>query len=353
MEFTKQQMTMTKGIAILLMLLLHLFCTKDYLGLFEPWIVINEVPLVYYFALFGDCCVAIYCFCSGYGLMVGYIDHEVGYQKRNIIRIAKLYLNFWIIFLIFVIGCSLLFGKADFYLSDVKMVLLAFLGLDTEFYNGAWWFLTIYILLCLVSPWLNRLVLKYSSWLVVVGSLVIYFVAYLQRFKSIIMFDIEVLDWAMSQLAYFGTSLFPFLVGSIFARHQLYSRMVQVVGNIRGKNIICMSIIVLMIIAHGVVQTLFVAPFIGIVFVCLFNLMNKPKWFNAGMTYIGRHSTNLWLIHMFFYLVYFRELVFLPKFPLLIFVWLVVLCLLASSLINRIYFPLNERLDRKLKEVLY
>ena len=32
-------------------------------------------------------------------------------------------------------------------LGNPKILLLAFLGLDTEYYNGAWWFLTIYILL--------------------------------------------------------------------------------------------------------------------------------------------------------------------------------------------------------------
>lgn len=32
----KKQVSITKGIAILFMLLLHLFCTKDYQGLFTP-----------------------------------------------------------------------------------------------------------------------------------------------------------------------------------------------------------------------------------------------------------------------------------------------------------------------------
>ena len=62
MELTKKQVKMTKGIAILFMLLLHLFCTKSYGGLYTPLILIEDVPLVYYLALFGDCCVAIYCF---------------------------------------------------------------------------------------------------------------------------------------------------------------------------------------------------------------------------------------------------------------------------------------------------
>ena len=82
MELTKNQIKMTKGIAILFMLLLHLFCTKAYEDLYTPLLFIGDIPLVYYLALFGDCCVAIYCFCSGYGLIISY--------KNNILRF---YLN--------------------------------------------------------------------------------------------------------------------------------------------------------------------------------------------------------------------------------------------------------------------
>lgn len=45
MELTKQQIKTTKGIAILFMLLLHLFCTKQCQGLFTPIIMIGQVPL--------------------------------------------------------------------------------------------------------------------------------------------------------------------------------------------------------------------------------------------------------------------------------------------------------------------
>ena len=58
MNLTKNQIKMTKGVAILFMLLLHLFCTKSYEDLYIPLIFIGDTPLVYYLALFGDCCVA-------------------------------------------------------------------------------------------------------------------------------------------------------------------------------------------------------------------------------------------------------------------------------------------------------
>lgn len=95
MELTKSQIKITKGIAILFMLLLHLFCIKTYEGLYTPLIFIGDIPLVYYLALFGDCCVAIYCFCSGYGLFISYKNNKEKYIKNNLIRILKLYINFY------------------------------------------------------------------------------------------------------------------------------------------------------------------------------------------------------------------------------------------------------------------
>ena len=63
MELTQTQTNNSKGIAILMMLCLHLFNTLNYQGLFVPLIFIGDKPLVYYISLFCDCCVPIYCFC--------------------------------------------------------------------------------------------------------------------------------------------------------------------------------------------------------------------------------------------------------------------------------------------------
>ncbi|MGL5550549.1 MAG: acyltransferase family protein, partial [Culicoidibacterales bacterium] len=69
-------------------------------------------------------------------------------------------------------------------------------------------------------------------------------------------------------------------------------------------------------------------------FIVIFNLLDKPKWLVKSFNYIGGHSTNLWLTHMFFYMIYFKQLVFAPKNPILIFMWLVVLCLGTSHFIQ-------------------
>ncbi len=111
-----------------------------------------------------------------------------------------------------------------------------------------------------------------------------------------------------------------------------------------------MFLILMMIVAHGIVQSLFVAVFNGIAFIVLFNIIDKPKWLEDSLGYISKHSTNMWLTHMFFYMIYFKELVFAPKYPILIFVWLVVLCIITSNIINLIYRPIITFMDNKLNK---
>ncbi|MGL5750044.1 MAG: hypothetical protein ACRCXT_05925 [Paraclostridium sp.] len=186
MEFTKKQMSITKGVAILFMLLLHLFCTKEYVGLFTPIVMIGDVPLIYYFALFG-------------------------------------------------------------------------------------------------------------------------------------------------------TSQFLYVMGVVFAHRKLYSKISAIFNKIKFKNVLAICLILLMVVAHGFVQSLFVAVFTGIAFIVLFNLIDKPRWLDNILLYVSTHSTNMWLIHMFFYMIYFKDLVFAPKYPVIIFIWLVVLCIIPSIFINAIY----------------
>ena len=66
MELTREDTKMTQGLAIILMVLLHLFCRKGDLP-YTPLLYIGDTPLVYYIGLASDCCVLIYAFCSGYG----------------------------------------------------------------------------------------------------------------------------------------------------------------------------------------------------------------------------------------------------------------------------------------------
>ena len=67
MIYKKEDAVMTRGLAILAMVVLHLFCRRgeDVLG--TPLLWVNETtPLVYYFGFFAEICVPIYSLCAGY-----------------------------------------------------------------------------------------------------------------------------------------------------------------------------------------------------------------------------------------------------------------------------------------------
>src|SRR5665647_815808 len=142
MELTINQTSNTKGIAIMMMLFLHLF-NRSYQGLFEPIIFIGQTPLTYYISLFCDCCVAIYCFCSGYGLYIGYIKKPEIYNKKNYSRIFRLYINYWIVLLIFAVLLGWVLNDSN-HPGNWQKFILNFTALDPS-YNGAWWFFTTYI----------------------------------------------------------------------------------------------------------------------------------------------------------------------------------------------------------------
>lgn len=336
MELTKKQISITKGVAILFMLLLHLFCTRNYNELFTPLITINTIPLVYYLGLFGECCVAMYSFCSGYGLMCTYKNNSIEYNKKNKLRLLKLYINFWIIILIFVVFLGYLTGKSNIYPGNLKTFILNLTAISTS-YNGAWWYLTTYILLVLISKPIHKLVQKYNNILLAIISIIIYFICYVEQVKLPIVFENTLLNWMVTQISALGTNIFPFIMGSIFSDKKIFSYVYNKFHDIKFKNILCSLGIFSMLIFHAFVETAFVAPFIGIVFIVLFNFMHIPDFLNNILYYLSRHSTNIWLIHMFFYIIYFRNLVFMPKYTVLIFIWLLILCLVSSYIVNIFY----------------
>ena len=90
-------------------------------------------------------CVPIYIFLSGYGLAITY---EKCTQMNNINRIFRLYINYWVVFLLFIpLACLIC---PDQYPQDTTNFILNFIAYKSN-YNYEWWFLFPYIVLVLCS----------------------------------------------------------------------------------------------------------------------------------------------------------------------------------------------------------
>lgn len=100
MELTKQDTQMAKGMAVLGMVMLHLFCRLEDLP-YTPLIWCGEIPLIYYLGLFGDLCVPVFCFCSGYAHYLMADAQARAYPRRIPGKALRFLCNYWIVVALF------------------------------------------------------------------------------------------------------------------------------------------------------------------------------------------------------------------------------------------------------------
>lgn len=353
---SKDETNQLKGIAIAFMLLLHLFNTYNYHEIYTPYLMINGVPLTFYISLFADCCVVLFLYCSGYGLYFSYknSNSEGKYVKGMPARLKGLYIKYWVILILFCFILGALLGESR-YPCDIKTIILNLTALDTS-YNGAWWFFTTYVIILLISPILFKIIERNNPAIVLLFFFVIYTVGYIQRFKTFktaFVITDPVIEWLLTELALLSNSLLPFILGAYFLKYDILSSVKCLLSEKLNKfkiNAIMALTLVAMFVFKIYVPTLYVAVFTGIGFIICYLLIDKPALFGTTLSFLGYHSTNIWLTHMFLYLDFSisKIIVFYSKDPLIIFVTLLSICILFSYIINFIENKINSIREKRI-----
>lgn len=335
MDITKRDSKMLKGVAILSMLMLHLFCRKENLP-YTPLLWIGSTPLIYYFGLFGDICVAVYCFISGYA---HYLQSSKGELQQRWKRLLRFMIPFWVIAVVFSL-IGLLAGNSVIP-GSIKEFLLNCLTIKNS-YNGAWWYANTYILLVALQPLSRKFVERCPAWLVILLTFAFYTVSYGIRFCGWGACDSVILSWIITHVGLLGTSYFPYAIGMLFCKKQVISLLRQRLTAINVRNIYIFTVLMFtgMIVVHGMVQSLFVAVITATVTIILLCVCPLPKRLTSLLCYLGEHSTNIWLVHMFFYAVLFEGFVFCAKYPIPVFLLLLLSSLASSYVIKWLSKPI-------------
>lgn len=136
LQFTKEDTLIIKGIAICLLLWHHLYYENI------------ERTITYIIAYYGKVCVAIFLILSGYGLMKSFDKYD---STRSFVfnKLKKLYLNYWLIWILFVPVGVILFNRSfeEVYgAHTVAKLLIELTGFQTTIfgfygYNPTWWFM--------------------------------------------------------------------------------------------------------------------------------------------------------------------------------------------------------------------
>lgn len=153
-----------------------------------------------------------------------------------------------------------------------------------------------------------------------------------------------ILNYFQNQFVLYFCTLFQFMLGAFFLKGNWNKHFQKFIPKKVNFNLLGVIGIALLIIIHGIIPNFIIAPFTGLGFIFIFVNMKIPDFINKILDYLHPHSTNLWLIHMFFYMIYFPDFVYGFNYVPLIFIVLVGMCLASSYIVNFINHRIIKRM---------
>ena len=348
-EFAAADTKRLKGVAIILMLIHHLWFFPNRLagGELKYLADIFGNSSLYLFGNFGKICVSLFFFLGGYGI---YCQSKK--KNFNILNnLKKIYIAYWKVFLIFIPIALIFFTNQIAYceLSTIyarfdgwswKEVFQNFFGFSNTF-NGEWWFLKSYIIAIALFPFIKKIFDKNSF----LKNIIFIIIA------SILMTN---LFPALGKLEYLGNLNNNFLyrtifcqsspyitcfyIGVLFAKENYIIKLKNILNKVIKINcitdIIAIGIIIFFrnYIANSEMDILYV-PLLVIFISDLFKYMPKVgDVFNN----LGEHSTNMWLIHSFYcyYFYVFVQIVVGLRWGVPCLLVLILLSYLSSLAVN-------------------
>ena len=167
---TKEESTILKGIAIILMYIHHLFYLSDRVIGYDIQSLISTDALIGV-GVYGKVCVTIFAFASGYGITKKYIScrgGKINWTKSILAEILRLQLSVAGVLVVALVVAEVLHTHtfSDVYLQEEGDVGILNLLIDVSgmaslcgkaTYNGSWWYLKIAIWIMITIPLVNKI----------------------------------------------------------------------------------------------------------------------------------------------------------------------------------------------------
>ena len=338
-DITSEKTEHLKGIALLLLMWHHLFGVEYLSG----WtaIIPGTEGASYVIGASGKICLAMFLFCSGYGLYKSYINKENTKKTYILQRLAKTLIPYW---LVMIIAIAYLVYAGRFQPQYIFVNLFALIHSNDILYVTFSWFIKLYVVLILLLPLIKLIERKWKK-----NALIDILIYIALPFTAAVVFGKYMHEETFTNIPEFLVSSvlfilawFPlFAIGMLFAKYDTYKKVRGFADKFPSYLVIILSILIIgnMVYLRFIVNTFFgdsvlyhccMADVVfGPIIVCAFlllidNLKYKSRYV---IPFIGKNSVFYWLLSgMFFKNT--SELQFLitwPKVTILIFIWTMVL----------------------------
>ena len=332
MNISKQQVDFLKGIALLLMLTLHLFNFSDRIHPSSQVVFLfqfQNINIERYIAYFGGICVPMFFFLSGYGFSVSGIK-QANYYRTKILSTYKAY---WWVFFLFVPVGLIFFGDQPRYNFNALNFIQNLFALNSS-YNPEWWFIQPYLLLVALTPIFNRSKKRPTNLLLF--SIVCFSISFIMKW-----FDFDTPGFSLFNLLYWQPAyIMGYVIGSYKQNPKIktffsYIDKYKITFTI-SSIILCLSLVFTLKGPGRILAT----PFF--IYLCLRLYELSPRHIIRIFQAIGTYSMGMWLTHSFYCYYYFQDIVYMPRYSVFILTNLMVISFITSYGIETIKKWFNQ-----------
>ena len=340
MRYTKDDARMTQGLAILCMVILHLFCRtgSNVLGTPLLWLD-SETPFVFWFGFFAEICVPVYSLCTGYAQQLLWEGGRSGIRDRAG-RILKLMRNYWIVLVLFCM-LGLIFDNGNAIPGSLGQFLKGIVLLHS--YNGAWWYLNTYVILLALPPALLLLPVRkrklLPGLLLCAGFHVMWYLVNKFGLVPDMVSAPAAVQFIRKELVNLAGILAYIWAGGLLCRYRVMDQLGDWFEKripARARKQVLLALAVVIFVLTNLIHKAVLMGFVALAVFFLFNLWEKGQRTKRVCLFLGTHSTNIWLVHMFFYSGFLRGPVLAARYPILMLCALLALSLGSSYVIMQI-----------------
>lgn len=358
----KEETLIIYGIAILLMIWHHLFIEPAWYsdGVEIRSTLGNKVQVITTFlACFGNICVSIFAFVSGYAL---YVNSNKFSLKKQIAKLFQFLTAYWLVlFVFYIIG----YLNNDEFPSSKTLITNLF-GLGTgpleHYINCSFaWYVAFYIQFIFLSPFLLSIFQKRSKFIDLIACIFILTLVYVSRNWN------EFLHPCVAQFFSYSYPFIVVIIGILVAKYKIINRIHSKLASFSKTTILFDSIIIFACLiigrliltnmikdsfqSHNFFYISLLDGFITILIISIilevFSRYNVKK-FRSILIFIGSISTFLWFFHGIFFTGnnFMQKELYFIKEPFLIFLICLILTVPISFILSTVHKYLYSKIKR-------